>query len=116
MESTLSGWARVLLSDTSAAAVYCTIIRPPSRPLLGTSMAGSPPLNSGVNMRKMRRSAMSATSASAMASVSSHKAGPWPWKLPPDTARNSPASSWKMSGLSVAALMAALNRSRTNAT
>ena len=63
----------------------------------------------------MRRSAMSATSASAMASKSSHRAGPWPWKLPPETARNSPASVRKISGLSVAALMAVLNRSRTNA-
>ena len=64
----------------------------------------------------MRRSAMSATSAMAMPSKSSHRAGPWPWKLPPERPGTCRRRFGKMSGLSVAALIAALKRPRTKAT
>ncbi len=117
IESTLSGWASVLLSETRAAAVYWATIRPLSRPPFSTSIEGSPPLSSGVSRRKVRRSDIPPTSASAMPSRSSQSAGPWPWKFPPEIVRgSSPGRSTKTSGLSLAALIAVAIRLLRNAT
>ena len=42
MESTQAGWARVLFSETRAAAVYWAIINPELSPDSATKKAGSP--------------------------------------------------------------------------
>ena len=42
MESTQAGWERTLFSETSAAAVYCAIMKPEFRPESLTRNAGRP--------------------------------------------------------------------------
>ncbi len=65
MESTLAGWASTLFSETSAAAVYCAIMKPEFNPPSLTRKAGRP-LSLGFTRRSMRRSEMLASSATAM--------------------------------------------------
>ena len=43
MELTLAGWARLLFSETRAAAVYCTIMKPELRPPLVIRKGGRRP-------------------------------------------------------------------------
>src|SRR3989304_4773183 len=81
MVATLAGCARILFSETSAAAVYCASINPECRPPSLVRKAGSP-LRCGLTRRSMRRSAMVASAAVAMASTSSARATGRPGKLP----------------------------------
>jgi hypothetical protein len=86
MLSTLAGKARLLFSDTSAAAVTCAIMKPELTPLSCTRKGGRP-LIFGSTSTAVRRSEIEPTSHSAMASMSAAKATGWAWKLPPDTPR-----------------------------
>ena len=66
IESTLAGWARVLLSETSAAAVTCAIMRPEWSPPSRARKAGRPE-RAGFTSRSVRRSLMAPSSAAAIA-------------------------------------------------
>ena len=96
IESTAAGWARDLLSETSEAAVYCTIMNPELSPGRSTRNAGSPLLEFGSRSRYSRRSEIEATPTVAPARASRATATGWPWKFPPET--TSPSS--KTMGLS----------------
>ena len=101
MLSTLAGCASTLFSETSAAAEYCTIMKPEQTPPCGVRKAGSAEY-AGFTSLSMRRSETFASSASAIFKKSKGSAMGWPWKLPPEM----PAlSSLKMSGLSVTELI-----------
>jgi hypothetical protein len=66
MLSTDAGCARILFSDTRAAAVTCNIIYPDERPGLRDRKGGRP-LRSGLTSRSNRLSEILARSASARA-------------------------------------------------
>ena len=59
IESTLAGWASVLFSETSAAAVTWAIMKPELRPAFSTRNGGSPEKASLVSF-SMRRSEIDA--------------------------------------------------------
>src|SRR5690606_41047038 len=62
-ESTDAGWARILFSDTSAAALTWAIMKPELSPLCGAKNGGSPLDSAGLTSCSMRRSLMLASSA-----------------------------------------------------
>ena len=97
--STLAGKARLLFSQTSAAAVTCAIIKPELTPLSSVRKGGRP-LILGSTSTALRRSEIEPTSHSAMAIMSAAKATGWAWKLPPEMAMS---SSGNRIGLSVTA-------------
>ena len=99
MESTEAGWQRILFSDTSAALVTWTIMKPELSPWRRARNGGSPE-SDGFTSCSTRRSEMVASWEAAMARTSSAKDTGWPWKLPPETM--SPTSA-NTRGLSVAA-------------
>ena len=76
-------------------------MKPELRPPSDARKAGRPFESAGLTRRSSRRSAMLASSATAIASASSANASGWPWKFPLETTMS---SSTKTSGLSVAAL------------
>ena len=97
IESTLAGCASNLFSDTSAAALYCTIINPELTPPDSTKNAGRP-LRDGLTILSSLLSEISAISARAIPRKSKASATGCPWKLPPEI----PSSdSGKIKGLSV---------------
>jgi hypothetical protein len=106
--STLAGWARLLFSLASEAAVTWAIMNPLFKPALGVRKGGrrDTPLSISI---AMRRSAMAPTSAMAQAMASAASATGSAWKLPPEIIAPSSANT---SGLSVTALA---SRSSTSA-
>ena len=101
IESTEPGWQSALLSETSAAATYCGIMKPELIPPSAVRNGGRPSERLGLTRRSTRRSEMLASSETAIASASSPKASGCPWKFPFETTCPSSSST---SGLSVAAL------------
>ena len=77
IESTVAGWASTLFSETSAAAVYCAIMKPGVR---GPRSRGQERRQAfdraGLSSRSMRRSQMSASSATAIAEEVQRRAPP----------------------------------------
>ncbi len=92
IESTLAGWASTLFSETSAAAVYCGIMKPLFRPLERIRKGGRPREWLSSTRCATRRSEMEPTSAMAMARKSMAQATGSPWKLPPPTTPSRQAS------------------------
>src|SRR5438094_16595 len=97
MESTLAGCASVFISATSAAATYWASMYPECSPPCGERKGGSPSEVSGFTRRSTRRSAMPASWARPIPSVSRTRPSTSPWKLPP---LSTAPSAGKMSGLS----------------
>src|SRR5581483_11358287 len=67
IESTLAGCASTLFSLTSDAATYCGIMNPELSPPSVVRKGGSPPERLGLTSRSTRRSAIFASSATAIA-------------------------------------------------
>ena len=65
MESTLAGWLSTLFSLTSAAEVYCGIMKPELMPVSAISNGGRP--SWPASSKYVRRSEMLASSLSAIA-------------------------------------------------
>ena len=70
IESTLAGCESTLFSLTSEAATYWGIMNPEFNPPSSVKNAGRPPERLGLTSRSIRRSEMSASSATAIASAS----------------------------------------------
>ena len=84
MVSTLLGCASTLFSLTRDAAVYCAIMKPELVPGSAARKAGRSREKALSSIRSVRRSAMLASSDTAIASMSPAKASGSPWKLPVD--------------------------------
>src|SRR5216117_2576114 len=97
MESTLAGCASVFISATSAAATYWASMYHECSPPCGERKGGSPSEVSGFTRRSTRRSAMPASWARPIPSVSRTRPSTSPWKLPP---LSTAPSAGKTSGLS----------------
>ena len=72
-ESTEAGWARVLFSEASAAAVTCAIMKPEFTPPSRTRKGGRPESVASIRSA-IRRSASAPISATASARLSAAKA------------------------------------------
>ena len=84
MVSTLAGWARLLFSESSAAEVYCTIMKPLLRPPFSIKKAGKRPPCADVSTRRAcLRSLMLASWQTAIPRKSAATERGAPWKLPP---------------------------------